>query len=238
MAEDVVQNFEKTYKENREMIFEMIKKVAAAADKEEILVFKNKPKKEIIDGKNLTRYEISIQKDKLYSFVISLRENITKDPKFIETFESSFGIPKSPTGTPEEKADNKKEIEDYFKSEEFNQIFDYIEKNNNLIIWTDSDGMPVRIENTSRIVPPDTAEVLKDKQISLVYELTLSNINSPIVVTAPTDAVSWDTIFNELNPYQDKMDETKIIAGLSSINTIALSTYAKDGSYGKKGFGL
>jgi hypothetical protein len=89
-----------------------------------------------------------------------------------------------------------------------------------------------------RIVPPDTAEVLKDKQISLVYELTLSNINSPIVVTAPTDAVSWDTIFKELNPYQDKMGETKIIAGLSSINTIALSTYAKDGSYGKKGFGL
>jgi hypothetical protein len=50
----------------------MIKKVAQAADKEEIVLFKNKPKKEIIDGKELFRYEVSLRKEKISEFLETL----------------------------------------------------------------------------------------------------------------------------------------------------------------------
>ncbi len=50
--------------------------------------------------------------------------------------------------------------------------------------------MPVRVKNTSRIIPPDKAESLKNKQITIIYDLVISNINVPVVFEEPTDAIS------------------------------------------------
>ena len=222
------------------MIIKVIKKITLVADREKILVFKSAPRSETIDGEELTRYELSIKKDNLEAFYTGLITEMQNDPELIAEIDANRGL----TTDEQKKASQlreettKKEVADYLKSEEFTQVFDYIEKNNDFILWTDANGFPAIIQNTMRIVPADTAEKLKDKQITLVYKLVISNINVPIVLTAPTDAVTWDIISKELDPNKGTIEEETIMAGLSSIKTIALGIYAKEESFGKKGVGL
>jgi len=40
----------------------------------------------------------------------------------------------------------------YLQSDEFNQVFDYYNKNTNLTFWTDSQGYPAIIEQDMRII--------------------------------------------------------------------------------------
>jgi len=128
----------------------------------------------------LTRYELSLRKDKIVTFYTKVAETLNAE---FET--SEYAV--------------KQEYMDYLKSDEFNQAFDYVDKNNSFVIWVDADGFPAIVEDVMRVVPPDTAAQLKEKQINTSIKLNITNINAPVVITAPTDSVSFDTIWSEIN---------------------------------------
>jgi hypothetical protein len=171
---------------------------------------------------------------------MTIKEEFKKDPELIKKLDLVFDTLQNKENGDGEGKDEKNESEakmkSYLESEEFLQIFDYFEKNNEITLWTDMDGMPVHIQNTSKFIPPDTVETLKNKQITLIYDLVISKINLPVIINEPEDALPWETIAQSFSPSQNKLDESGIIAGLSSINSVANSVSAIDGSFGKKAF--
>ena len=177
---DSIPEQEAEMKKNREKFSKLIQKVVKIADEEKIIVFKSNPKSEKVNGRNLVKYDISIRKDKILSFYSKVQDAINSDPDL---------------------ADFSKDIDqgyiNYLKSDEFSQVFDYFDKNNTLTLWTDTDGYPAILKNVMRVVPPDSAEQLKKNQINLTFELDVSNINKPINIQVPENAVPLDKILQE-----------------------------------------
>ncbi|MBI5466993.1 MAG: hypothetical protein HY975_02145 [Candidatus Kerfeldbacteria bacterium] len=64
--------------------------------------------------------------------------------------------------------------------------------NSQVEIWVDSvKGMLRQARWTMRVVPPDAAENLKEKQVVLAITLTLDKVNEPVTITAPTPTISF-----------------------------------------------
>ncbi len=81
----------------------------------------------------------------------------------------------------------------YMKSDSFQKYLAYIKNNTTMHIVVDKkSGFPIKIEYRFRVVPSDKVTKLKDKQFSLNLGLTLSNINTPIVVEEPKNAISFE----------------------------------------------
>lgn len=57
-----------------------------------------------------------------------------------------------------------------------------------MTLWVDASGFPAIVQYTMRVVPPDTAVALKNKQINVTFKLSLSNINQPVQIDAPSGA--------------------------------------------------
>ncbi|MFA5431467.1 MAG: hypothetical protein WC319_01110 [Candidatus Paceibacterota bacterium] len=162
---------EKMFKENNEKSIRIIKKMVALADKEKLITFKSKPKLEKINNRELVKYELNLRKEAVVSFYTKLQEEIKNDPDFSE-YANLID----------------QNVLDYLGGEEFNQTFTYINENNTFILWTDTDGFPAIIQNSVRIVPLDTATNLKDKQINIVFEVMIKDINIPVKIDAPTES--------------------------------------------------
>ena len=219
---------EAKYKENRDKFVKFIKKTVAIADEQKIFIFKNKPSAETVDGRNLVKYEIGFRKDKILSFYTSIQDMVKNDPElsdYANYFDQGYL--------------------DYLKSDEFSQVFDYADKNSKLTIWTDSQGYPAVIQNVSRVVPPDSAIQLKDKQINLTVRLDVSNINKPTDIQAPANATSLDKItsdFKDASLTGDaglKGQAAMVKNGLYGMRAQAELIYSQSSnSYGKKPFTL
>jgi len=46
----------------------ILKKAAQIADQEQLITFKNSPKRETVDGRSLTRYDLQIRKEAILLF--------------------------------------------------------------------------------------------------------------------------------------------------------------------------
>ena len=231
--QDNIPKQEAELKKNREKFSKLIQKIVKIADEEKIIMFKSSPKSEKVDGRNLIRYDISIRKDKILSFYTKIQDAINSDP---------------------ELADFSKSIDqgyiNYLKSDEFSQVFDYFDKNNTLTLWTDTDGYPAILQNVMRVVPPDSATQLKDNQINLTFKLNISNINKPIDIKIPENAMTLDKISSDMQDNGvggvNSLDGTavqkgkaaKVEASLSNMRAQAELYYSKNNSYGKKTFAL
>lgn len=220
-----VSGSEEKYKENRDKFIRFIKKVVAIADEEKIFLFKNKPSPERVDGRQLVKYELGLRKEKILSFYTRVQTELSNDP---------------------ELSDYAKMIDqgyiDYLKSEEFSQVFDYVDKNNTLTLWVDSQGFPVILQNITRVIPPNEAIQLTDKQINQTFKLDISNINKPLDIPTPTDATSLDKITNDMknNPSQLNLkgQAAMVSSGLSNMRAQAELVFDKNSSYGQKPFAL
>ncbi|MFH1423546.1 MAG: hypothetical protein ABIG29_01130 [Candidatus Nealsonbacteria bacterium] len=175
-----IPQMEKSYKESREKVVKFLKKTVAIADEEKLIIFKNQPRSEKVDGRQLIRYELSLRKEAMLPFYTRLQDEINKDPDF-----SGFG----------DVVDQG--LIDYLKSEEFEEVFAYFDKNNAFVFWTDTKGFPAIIQNSMRIVPPDTATQLQDKQISIVFKLIISDINKPSDIKAPLESVPIEKLISD-----------------------------------------
>jgi hypothetical protein len=169
---------EKYMKENNEKFLKLITKMVALADEEKLFAFKNKPSLEKIDGRELVRYDLKLRKESILSFYTELQDELFKDPDFSENAS---------------KIADQGFIE-YLKSEEFDKVFSYFDKNNTLTLWTDKAGFPAIIENNVRVVPPDAVESFKGKQVNLTFKIYLDNINKPLGIKAPLSSTPIDEL--------------------------------------------
>jgi hypothetical protein len=135
------------------------------------------PIHEKLEGKNVTKYQLTVKKESLRSFLDALEKEASADP---ELAKSSKGI-----------AEYKKEIEKMLDSPDFNEVYDYTKSNIFLTVWTREDGVPVRMEVRFRVVPSLESKNLADKQIEIVLTMMLNKINETIMIEEPKDAKTY-----------------------------------------------
>ena len=184
---------EENYKEYREEWVMFMKKVVTFADEEKLVRFKSEPKSEKIDGRQLYRYELETNKEAILPFY---------EKVVAEAGNGSYTL--------YEKMFNDPGVLEYLKSEEFSQVFDYMNENITYTLWVDAKGYPARVEYSMRIVPPDTATQLEDKQVRITWVVALSDINKPVEIEVPEDARPLEEILEETNANRDN------VSGLSS----------------------
>ena len=217
---------EKAYKNNREKSIKFIKKLVSVADEEKLITFKNTPNVERVNGQQLVRYELGLKKEKILPFYQKMQTEIDKDPDF-----SNF------------KGFVDQGLVDYLQSQEFDEVFSYLDKNNTLVLWTDIQGFPAIIENTMRIVPPDSALQLKDKQVNVVFKMVISDINKALDIKAPAGSITIEKLISDfdngsISEARLKGKSAALKSQLSSIRAQSELVYDTNSSYGKTPFTL
>lgn len=82
---------------------------------------------------------------------------------------------------------------DYLVSQEWNKLAAYLTNSIAFDVWVDSKtGQLAKFSTSIRIVPPDEVQKLKDIQYVLGFALTLTDVNQPVTIQAPIDAMNWD----------------------------------------------
>lgn len=210
---------EDTYKEKRAEFVSTLKDLATLADNNKVFAFKSNPVKESVDGRSLYKYQLEPRKEAIIAFYTEL---LSHPERY-----KSLGITQD-SG-----------LLEYLQSKEFDSTFDYIKNNTFLTLWTDSEGYPAKTEYRMRIVPPDTALQLKDKQIDIVFTSTIQDINKPVQIDVPKDAKTADEIQKEVDANTDplssarvKANDASIKSNLSSVRTQAEIYHTKNSSYG------
>ncbi len=180
---------EKTYKEHRKEITEMLHKMVEIADEEKLIKFKNPVHSETVDGRNLYRYDLVIKKDAIVPFY----------KRVLDEFNKSNLISYYPML-------NDSGYIEYLQSPEFSELFDYYQKNTTLTLWADTQGFPAIVSYGMRIVPQDSYTQLKDKQANLVFKLKLSDINKPVKIEAPAGAKDFEEAMQSSPYFQKSVD--------------------------------
>ncbi len=158
--------------------------IAKIADQDQPFFFKSPPRKETIDGAVFYRYALGMNKENTVKFYEHMREKV-------EAVGSKSGL--IPSG--QALLDY-----DYIKSKEFSDSFDYYQKNSSFSLLVSKDGFPSLIEYTVRVVPQDSVEKFKDKQINMGWKISISDINKEVNIQAPADAKDikdFDEVFKE-----------------------------------------
>lgn len=218
-----IEKIEEAYKENKEKISNLIKKIVTIADQEKLVVFKNKPKSEKIDGRDLIRYDLKLRKEAFLPFYIKLDEELKKDSEL-----STYW-----TGVDES-------LLEYLKSEEFSQAFDYIDQNNSFTLWTDKQGFPAILQNTMRVVPADNIIQLKDKQVNVTFKVLIDNINEPLEIQTPTESITIEELFKSLEggltyTTSSSARDARIKADMDQIRVIANIFKTNNNNYNNTG---
>lgn len=167
------------YRKKRTEFVDTLKNLAQLADKNKLLSFKQTPKREKVDGRNLIRYDLSVKKEAILSFY---KEILSNPEKY-----KNLGIL------------DDQGLLTYLESKEFDNTFAFFQNNTFITIWTDGNGLPAIIEYRMRIVPPDTATQLKDKQVDITFRITMDNINKPINIKVPSDAKPIEKVREEMS---------------------------------------
>ncbi|MFA6552284.1 MAG: hypothetical protein WCT19_02165 [Candidatus Paceibacterota bacterium] len=216
---------EESYKKNRAEAVDFIKKTASIADQENIFTFKKNPALEMADGRSLYRYDLKIKKEAIVPFYKKLMTEIAK----------------SQNSQISSLSENQQGTLDYLESKEFSDVFDYLDKNTDIVIYVDKNGFPAIIQYTMRIVPPDTALQLKDKQANLTFKLMLSKINEPVSIETPSNSKPLQEVIDEnaknLN-YGGASAAATTKANLSSVRVSAELVWNKNSGYGTKAFSV
>ncbi len=206
---------EKYYKEHRQEVTDLLKKMVAIADDEKLINLKKPAYKEKVEGSELYRYDLVINKDAVVPFYKRLLEESNKTA--IKSYYPSSFLTDSG-------------YLEYLQSPEFNEVFDYYQKNTALTLWVDSQGFPVIVSYSLRIVPPDSVVQLKDKQANLVFKLVLSDINKPVNIQAPSDFKNFEDAFQSNSNFKKNKDAT-IKENMSTLLTNSAVYYDTNGSY-------
>lgn len=166
-------------KRNQEKFSRDLTRVLAIADEEKVVVANVTPKKEKLGEIAAYRYDLALNQNQLVHFYERLlTEFKTLDHATLE----------------------------YMKGPDFKQVFDYLAKNNHFSIWVDAaSGLPAQMTYYLRLVPDAQVQQLKDKQINVTWRLSLTELNQPIIVTAPT---SYQTLTEILNSYRATSTES------------------------------
>jgi len=193
------------YKEDKAKFIQLLSAAAKIADEQKLVMFKNAPIKETVDGRKLYRYDLTFKKQSIVAFYKALQTEVSK---------GDYGQSASFLNDPA--------LLEYLQSPQFDQIFEYYNTNTTLTIWVDKDGYPAQIEYGMRIVPPDTADQLKTKQVNVSFKLIMTDINLPTPIVAPETSKDLSEIMKgSLGSALNKGKNASIMANLASIRTQA-----------------
>lgn len=162
---------EERYKKARAVFAHLLQKAAQFADEEHLLAFKSTPESVKVDGRSLYKYEVEIRKDAILTFYkrLAAEASLNRETSSPVLFNDQGMI-------------------EYLESDEFDQVFDFYKKNTTLTIYVDPTGYPAILEQSSRLVPPDTATQLAGKQLRTKFKLVLDDINETVTVEEPKGA--------------------------------------------------
>jgi hypothetical protein len=220
-----VNKIEEKIADSKDELINFVKKFATIADEEDLYTFKEKPQSEKINGKLLYKYDLKVKKNSIVSFYKKIVEELYKD-EYDSIDEITLRAEAS-------------DVLAYLESNEFNEIFDYYDKNSKTVIWVDSNGNPAIFKFTFRIVPPDENLALKDKQIMLTYKIELGDINVPVTVEQPENFIFLEEIMGSMfSGSQEKMDNAVVKSNLMSMRTQAELVFDEYSGYGTKPFSL
>jgi hypothetical protein len=211
---------EKDYKAERIELAKELRSLAELADEVKLVAFKENPIREKVDGRDLYRYKLTIRKESIVPFYMKVLDDPVKFKKLHLAKDDG--------------------LLDYLKSSEFEKTFDYVNTNTQLTFWTDTAGFPAKVEYRLRIVPPETAVQLKEKQIVLVFSLDLSDINEKVNIEKPADARPIEDVIKEidgntgssLSTARQKGTEASIKSNLDTIRTQAEIYFDSENTYG------
>lgn len=178
---DEVADAEDEYTNDREEFQHYIKMVLRIAEREKLIILKEKPKLEEVGEQSLYRYSVGINKKALIPFIKGVMEEWDSNEMYDKYSDLYFD----------------EELLEYLESDEFSQIFDYLDKNITLTVHVDDEGYPAQLQYGVRLVPPDTARQLADKQGYVTLTLSLEDINKPINVAVPQDAIPLKQLLDE-----------------------------------------
>ncbi len=218
-------DIEEGYKEVRTEAASFMREVARIADEEKLLHLKNAPVRETVEDRSLYRYELEFRKEAIVPFYRRMLDAALQYEHISKTeFLNDDGLL------------------EYLESEEFLQMFDYISKNTSFVIWVDSEGRLGAMEYSMRLVPPDTAIQLKDKQAVATIRLMLSELNEEILIEAPQNAKSFTELSEEIDANQSsarsKGAAASVKANLNNARAQASLVYNETKSYGAAAFTL
>ncbi|MBX4199878.1 hypothetical protein KW790_00210 [Candidatus Parcubacteria bacterium] len=212
---DNIGNYEADYKKNRQEAGEFLKFAAKTADETGLIKFKGLPHKEKIGDNTYYKYDININKDKIVPYYQKLLSDAPPGNTMSEALLADTG-----------------QLE-YLQSAEFDQVFDYLDKNTFITLWIDEKGYPAIVDYKMRIIPPADATALKDKQANLDFKLTLDNINNSVNIAVPSGVKDLsDVIGDSLKEARMKGNNAKIKSELSGLRYSAEIYYDKNRSYG------
>ena len=181
---DMLPDLEEVVTESKDAAIAFLRKMLTYADESGMIYFKSPPRKETYNNEDVYRYDIGINKEGFVRFVT----------KSLQAAEQDRGL-SNDFFTPDMSL-----IEDMQKPH-FNEVFDYLTENMGLVLYTDTKGQLVRYVNTLRIVPPDDATLLKDKQWRITLEILFQGINKPVTIEAPSDSKSLKELFGSQEGY-------------------------------------
>lgn len=208
---------EESYKKNKDEFMRLFKKTIEIADSNELIAFKSNPKQETINERKLYRYDLTLKKESIVPFYKELIQEVengnykTDEPLIVD-----------------------KSLLDYLQTPEFDQVFDYVNDNTSLTVWVDTEGFPAILEYSMRLVPPDTALQLKDKQVTTVFKLAINDINKNVTIDAPkTTKTLEDIVGASLKEARANGANAEIKSNLANIRANAELYYdSHNGKYG------
>ncbi len=213
---NLISDYEETTQKNQEESIRLLQKISEFADKEKLFKFRKSPSPDKIEGRSLKRYELEFRKEAIVPFYERLLDEINSGNY------SSYGFMLNDEG-----------LLEYFKSKDFDVMFDYYNKNTFLSLWVDKNGFPVILEYKIRVVPPDTASQLKDRQLELVFNLALNDINKQVNIKSPADFVNLEEIIEDSPLFSARQTgaNAAIKSNLASIRAEAEIYYDYSGNF-------
>jgi hypothetical protein len=177
---DELPELEAEYQENRQETAQFLQALLGFAEEEQLVLLDGSPRSVRADGRSLYQYDVRFNKDAIVPFA---RKMIAEAEKYDSLKDNQLFTDTA--------------LLEYLESSEFDQTFEYLDKNTTLSILVDKAGYPAQVAFSMRLVAPDTAVQLTDKQARLTFTLTLDDINERIEVQAPEGAIPMEQIIEE-----------------------------------------
>jgi type II secretory pathway pseudopilin PulG len=131
--------------------------------------------KENVNGVTAYRYDLMLNRANIVKFYQNAADEFTK----------KYGN-ESPIRLDSETLD-------FLNSSSAEAVFDYINKNTQLSVWANAEGIPVKFQISMRIVPNSRKAITN--QINLDLALNLIDINKSVTIETPADAMSVEDAY-------------------------------------------
>ncbi len=201
--------------EKKQQTIDGIKLFLSIADTDHALISQTNPVKETVNGTVAYRYDLGFNKEVMATFYKDISDQFSQ--KFGKNSPFTFD----------------QATLDYLKSPQFGEAFDYLRKNTTLSLWADQNGVPIQVRYSLRVVP-NSDQKNSDRQVRLTLTLSLTDINKPVTIDTPKDAMSVEDATILLTG-QSK-EQFRFNKQSSAVQTVraALDTYKQlSGSYPK-----